>query len=343
MIDTMRFPGSFSRRQFLSCASATAALASSGCVPDLLAQGTAGRTAVVPNPPGYDPSLLVVTTRRPMKGALKAPWFGHERNANPQFARTVFHAPDTSLTGQAQAVWSGQWVIKSVAFHQGDMAEALSPLVADRDILLYIHGYKESFETAAVSAVQLAQGIGFNGTTVLFSWPSKAALLDYGYDRESAMFSRDALEETLTLLLSEGGAAKVHIVAHSMGTLLTIETLRQIWARQGDGLAARLGAIVLASPDIDLDLFANALQRLRSLVPKITVISSTSDKALEVSRRLAGGVARVGAASREQLEELGIKVVDASDHGGWAVIKHDLFLTDPDVRQVVRRAMDRYR
>jgi hypothetical protein len=35
--------------------------------------------------------------------------------------------------------------------------------------------------------------------------------------------------------------------------------------------------------------------------------------------------------------------VDATDHGGWAVIKHDLFLTDSDVRQVVRRAVDRAR
>ncbi|MGL4636238.1 MAG: alpha/beta hydrolase [Beijerinckiaceae bacterium] len=330
-----------SRRQFLFSATAAVAFGASGCVPDVLASGSVARTAVVPNPPGFDPSILAVTTRRPAKGALKAPWFGHERNAKPQFAQTVFHAPDGSLTGQAQAMWSGKWTVKSVSLHQGEMSEGLLPAVQDREILLYIHGYKESFESAATGAVELAQGIGFSGKTMLFSWPSKAALLDYGYDRESAMFSRDALEETLTLLLADGGAAKVHIVAHSMGTLLTIETLRQIWARQGDALAGRLGAVVLASPDIDLDLFTNALQRLRSLLPKITVISSTSDKALEVSRRLAGGVSRVGAASREQLEQLGVKVVDASDHGGWAVIKHDLFLTDPDVRQVVRRSIDR--
>jgi hypothetical protein len=34
-------------------------------------------------------------------------------------------------------------------------------------------------------------------------------------------------------------------------------------------------------------------------------------------------------------------VVDATDHGGWAVIKHDLFLSDTEVRQVVRRSFDR--
>jgi esterase/lipase superfamily enzyme len=128
-----------------------------------------------------------------------------------------------------------------------------------------------------------------------------------------------------------------------MGTMLTIEALRQMWARHGDVYGARLGAIVLASPDIDFDLFENAMRRLRSLSEKITVISSTSDRALEVSRRIAGGVTRVGAASREQLEGLGVRVVDASDFGGWTMVKHDLFLSDSDVRAVVRRAVERGR
>jgi esterase/lipase superfamily enzyme len=157
------------------------------------------------------------------------------------------------------------------------------------------------------------------------------------------MISRDAFEETLVALLGDGGASRVHIVAHSMGTLLTIETLRQMWARHGDALAGRIGAIVLAAADIDFDLFENALKRLRVLVPRITVISSTADRALEVSRRLAGGITRTGAATREQLEGLGVRVVDASDHGGWALIKHDLFLSDEEVRQVVRRSIERGR
>ncbi len=157
------------------------------------------------------------------------------------------------------------------------------------------------------------------------------------------MISRDALEETLLSLLGEGGASRVHIVAHSMGTLLTIETLRQLWARHGDIYARKLGAVVLAAPDIDFDLFEAALRRLRTIVDRITVIASTADRALEVSRRLAGGVTRVGAATREQLEGLGVRVVDASDYGGWAMIKHDLFLSDADVRAVVRRAVERAR
>jgi esterase/lipase superfamily enzyme len=313
-----------------------------GCLPDGLATGTVARSVVAP-PADVEPIVLALTNRRPAKGAEAAPWFGHERQARTQLAKVRVSRPDESYAGMVRAALSGQRQIRSVAIDPRGPAGGLPEAAAGREALLFIHGYKESFESAVLTAAELTDGLGFSGQPLAFAWPSRAALFDYGYDRESALFSRDGLEEALTALLSDGGAPRVHIVAHSMGTLLAVETLRQMFARHGDAFASRLGAVVLASADIDLDLFANSLERLRSIVPKITVISSTSDRALAVSRRLAGGVSRAGGASREELEALGVRVVDASDHGGWAMIKHDLFLSDPDVRQVVRRAIDRGR
>jgi pimeloyl-ACP methyl ester carboxylesterase len=330
-----------SRRQFLSRLMLSAAVAPllGGCLPEILAPGAVATNGIAP-PPGYHPSLLVLTNRAIEKGALKPPYYGHQR-ARLSAASVLMKRPDSSLSGRA--TFSNSWSIDKVMPLTKPVDAAVSEVAGGREVLLYIHGYKESFISASLSSVELADGIGFLGVPMLFTWPSKAALFDYGYDRESALYSRDALETVLIQLLADEGAAKVHIIAHSMGTMLTIETLRQMWARHGDSLANRLGAIVLASADVDIDLFRSTAERLRSLVPKITVISSTSDKALEVSRRLAGGVARAGAASREELESIGVRVVDASDHGGWAVIKHDLFLSDPEVRQVVRRAVERGR
>jgi esterase/lipase superfamily enzyme len=329
------------RRHFLGQLSTAVAFGVSGCVPDIMAAGNVTASAVLPSPPGYDPTLLAITNRNLVKGGVKTPWFGHERSSTTTLARVVFNRPDTTIVGRAKSSWNGFWTIKSVSPEPRAIIDTLSESVSGKDVLLYIHGYKESFESASINAMELTEGTGFSGMPVAFSWPSRAALFDYGYDRESALISRDSLEETLIALLAENGARRVHIVAHSMGTLLTIETLRQMWARHGDNMAGRIGTIVLASADMDLDLFSNAVQRLRSLVPKMTVISSTSDRALEVSRRLAGGVSRTGGATREQLEGLGVKVVDATDHGGWALVKHDLFLSDPEVRMVVRRAIDR--
>jgi len=338
---SMRMPLRATRRLFCLGSASLAAGGLGGCLPDMAAVGSISRAAVTPSPIG--PSVLAITTRKPIKGGLKFPWYGHERTDQASVAKVVFDAPGSGFVSQAQAAWYGDWTVKAVEPDARPAGDAIAAEAGGREVLLYVHGYKETFESAAAGAAELGAGVGFDGPRMVFAWPSKAALLDYGYDRESAMISRDALEDTLLRLLGDGGASRVHIVAHSMGTLLTIEALRQMWARHGDVYAGRLGAIVLAAPDIDFDLFEAALRRLRSLAGRITVIASTSDRALEVSRRLAGGVTRVGAATREQLETLGVRVVDASDYGGWAVIKHDLFLSDADVRSVVRRAIERGR
>ena len=248
--------------------------------------------------------------------------------------------PSGSLIGR---VTSGDWSVASVgSLDKSNAAQAFAQAALGRDLLLYIHGYRESFETAAVSTIELSQGIRFPGATGLFTWPSAASTLSYVADRESAMWSRDALEDLLTAIAKTPSGGRIHIVAHSMGTLLTLETLRMVRASGGESAMERIGAVVLAAPDIDIDLFARGLERLGPDAKKITVISSTNDRALAVSSRLAGGIVRAGAADRERLESLGVRVADASEFGG-GIINHDLFLSSKDVQQVVKRAIERAR
>ena len=75
----------------------------------------------------------------------------------------------------------------------------------------------------------------------------------------------------------------------SMGTMLTLESLRQLYARYGDTVAGRVGAVVFAAPDIDMDVFSSAINRIGPLAGKITVIAATNDRALALSGRIAGG------------------------------------------------------
>jgi esterase/lipase superfamily enzyme len=172
-----------------------------------------------------------------------------------------------------------------------------------------------------------------------FSWPSKAGLFDYVYDRESAMWSRDEFERVLNSVATSPGIGRMHIVAHSMGTMLTLESLRLLYARSGDSVADRIGAVVFASPDIDMDVFSSAVVRIGPVGRKITVVAATNDRALALSGRLAGGMTRVGAAEKAAIERLGVRVIDASD-SGWGVINHDLFLSNAEVRRVIRRSID---
>jgi esterase/lipase superfamily enzyme len=153
------------------------------------------------------------------------------------------------------------------------------------------------------------------------------------------MWSRDHFERVLRSLVAAPSAGRVHIVAHSMGTMLTLESLRQLHARYGDTVIDKVGAVVFAAPDIDMDVFSAAITRIGPLARKITVIAATNDRALALSGRLAGGMTRVGAAEKAAIERLGVRVIDASD-AGWGIINHDLFLSNADVQQVIRRAID---
>lgn len=321
-----------SRRTLLRAGTtAGCALALGGCA-GLTANGTHFDASEL----SAKPSLLIATTRKPVGGGRAKPWYGGER-ASMSVARARLAPPDDSRFSLA-SVGLDNWQIESIepAARVGDLFE---PALGRRDVLVYVHGYNTTFEAAALDAARLSDGIKFRGETMVFTWPSRGKLLDYVYDRESAMWSRDSLERVLASLMASPSVGTIHIIAHSVGTMLTLEALRQLYARGGPSAAGRIGAIVFAAPDIDMDVFASSVERLGDLVPKITVIAATNDRALSVSRWLAGGMTRVGSAEKAQLERLGLRVIDAS-HEGWGIINHDLFLSNSDIRKVIRRAVD---
>ena len=104
-------------------------------------------------------------------------------------------------------------------------------------------------------------------------------------------------------------------------------------------LRDRIGSVVFAAPDIDMDVFSSAITRIGPLARKITVIAATNDRALALSGKLAGGMTRVGAAEKAAIEQLGVRVTDASQEV-WGIINHDLFLSNAEVRRAIRRSID---
>jgi pimeloyl-ACP methyl ester carboxylesterase len=281
-----------------------------------------------------NPTILAVTTRQAVNGGRGKPWYGSERGALG-LARVKLTPPSDGRFSLA-AIGLADWTIDAVEPLPGQIGDLIAQ-AEGRDILVFIHGFRNTFEEAALDAARLSDGIGFSGDTMMFSWPSKSSLFDYSYDRESAMWSRDAFERVLEAVILSPTRSRVHLVAHSMGTMVTLEALRQINARYGDAAADKIGAVVFASPDIDIDVFTSSIEPMGSLARKITIVTATNDRALALSSRLAGGITRVGAAEKAQLERLGLNVIDASD--SWGIINHDQFLTNSEVRNVVRRAI----
>jgi esterase/lipase superfamily enzyme len=285
---------------------------------------------------GKDSRLLIMTTRRSTGNA--APFFDTDRG-KLTFAEARLAPPGRGIAGRVSSAVSGDWAVLGVTRLTSDgAARAFAAAANGQDVLLYIHGFNETFDTAARSAGQLSHALEFQGRTALFTWPSGGRLFDYAYDRESALWSRDGFVQTLQALVANPTVGRIHIVAHSMGTFLTLEGLREL--RDAPEIQARIGSVVLASPDVDIDAFEQTVKKLGPLAHRMTVIIDPGDRALAVSARIAGGVARAGAADRARLEALGVRVADTSGRG-WSMLRHDLFLSDGEVTQVVRRAMER--
>jgi esterase/lipase superfamily enzyme len=323
-----------SRRALLrGFGSLTGALALGGCA-SLGATGARFDASTL----SADPTLIVATTRKRVNGGRARPWFGPERASAMTVARAKLVPPAEGRFSLA-AAGLDDWRLDKVELVPGEVSDLLAQAGGGPDILIYVHGYKQTFETAALDAAHLSDGIRFHGQTMVFSWPSKDGFLDYAYDRESAMWSRDDFERALNSIMGGPGAGRVHIVAHSMGTMLTLETLRQLYARYGDNIAGRFGAVVFAAPDIDMDVFSSSVRRIGPLARKITVIAATNDRALALSGRIAGGMTRVGAAEKAAIEQLGVRVVDASE-AGWGIINHDLFLSNAEVQRVIRSSVE---
>jgi esterase/lipase superfamily enzyme len=208
-----------------------------------------------------------------------------------------------------------------------------------REILFFVHGYNTDLVAAVLRTAQFKHDSGFAGIPVVFSWASRGRTLDYVYDLNSALYARDDLLATAELVASTRTEG-LNIVAHSMGSFLTVEAMRQDQLRGGFNNSGKIRTIVLASPDIDADVFAKQLQPFPKSERKFYVLISENDKALAVSRRIAGGVDRVGDEPGSELAKLGVTVIDLTKIDDTSSLNHTKFASSPDIVQLIGQRMN---
>lgn len=191
---------------------------------------------------------------------------------DPQTAMTVVAREDLPLPAMIEEVASG---------------------TGRHNVRIFVHGYNTNFQEALFRLAQITRDAGDPGAAILFSWPSRGTVTGYAADREAVSYSRDHLAGLLKAVARERRIGKITVLGHSMGGWLVMEALRQLRLSGDDATIARL-EVILAAPDIDIDVFRTQLEVVGRLEPPLLVLVSTDDRALRVSRRLNASRARVG-------------------------------------------------
>ncbi|QKK16875.1 alpha/beta hydrolase [Rhizobium indicum] len=209
-----------------------------------------------------------------------------------------------------------------------------------RRVLVFVHGFNNRYEDAVYRFAQIVHDSHADVAPVVFTWPSRGSIFDYNYDKESTNYSRDALEELLTRTAANPAVSDITIMAHSMGTWLTVEALRQMAIRNGH-VAPKINNVILASPDLDVDVFGRQFASLGKEKPHFTIFVSQDDRALALSRRISGNVDRLGQIDpsvepyRSKLEAAGITVLDLTKLKGGDRLNHGKFAESPEVVKLI--------
>lgn len=279
--------------------------------------------------------LLILAGCTPRGGFVDLP-----EDVTPSATRTVYVAsarPDTDRFSRIEVAVPKDRKPGSVTYPQGmpdpkrhflvaerqsferasdfrrDVAKALSVLPhAQREIIIYVHGFNSTLAEGTFRLAQLSHDLDVQGVAVHFSWPSNANPLGYAHDRDMALWSRDALRE---LVRNMGGLAsgRVILLAHSMGGHLVMETLRDMEMQTPGQVTRLVDAVLLISPDIDVNVFRAQAAVVGALPQPFAIITSTRDRALHLSAQLTGQGRRLGnLADASPIADLDVVLFDVS-------------------------------
>ena len=153
----------------------------------------------------------------------------------------------------------------------------------EKEALIFIHGFNTSFEDAAIRATQISVDLKHAGVTAFFSWASKGKALAYLSDEATVQYSEKYLTEFLTDFAQKSNAKRIHIIAHSMGNRALLEAVNRI---NRENPEIEFGQIILAAPDVDVDVFEELSLAYTELSEQTTLYISKKDKAVGMSKWL---------------------------------------------------------
>lgn len=233
--------------------------------------------------------LFFATTRLPDCRADPVRMLGHR----PDHIRFGRFAPPRDL---AVAAGKSEFLTPLAFQAPGDWWTALQAETDRRQgrVLLYVHGYRESFETTTKDAAQIARMTGFDGPVIAYSWPSQHKVLSYAVDETNMYFDVSNFRDFLKTLAERPWVKEIVVVSHSLGARLVLPAIAEVDRSAPTADSSNISNIILASPDIDREDFERDITEQVMTAKdvardrRITLYVSRADKALAASRTLHG-------------------------------------------------------
>jgi len=237
-----------------------------------------------------------------------------------------------------------------------------------RNLLVFLHGFDNSFENAITRAAfnqQWLQQSGIAGadtTVVAFSWPSLGRLVDFpilteDYMRDQTNAGQSGphvmrffanLEPIIKSVRASGH--RVFLLAHSMGHI-ALQAAVESWFAHGQGAASLFDEAFLCAGDERYDSLGypppGRLSDLKQLAKRISIYYSPLDGVLCVSN-VINGLRRLGqdgpkgAGNQAQFPPAQYRLIDCSSFADYKrdfQSSHQYYRRSPGVRRDITSVM----
>ena len=205
-----------------------------------------------------------------------------DKFANSQDPENVLRCGELAPPGLGEVgeVSGEVTLVKGSMIVQGEDAcvEEISSAVYETGgkALIHVHGYANEFKAAVRTGLAFSRDAEREGVVVVWSWPSGGCLRHYGLDTERIKTSEPIFDSFSRSLSESRGVRTVNFLAHSMGSRLLANLMRDNWIEQPS-------AVVLAAADVSRFFLKQAVKAAQSA--SITLYATKRDFAL-----LASGV-----------------------------------------------------
>jgi len=227
----------------------------------LILAGCAGRAmiALVPGAVGLGETetVLVASTRVFEEGE-----WGSTRLEGLSFVGFDVNIPPNRDLGEVEPVRGGRDPdpLENFLVTRAEVLDGAAPFRAalqrqlaakpagEREVMVFVHGFNNNFADGLYRTAQIRHDFDIPGVAVHYAWPSAGNPFGYAYDRDSALFARDGLE-TLLREIASSGPQNIVLVAHSLGSSVTMEAMRQLRIGGREDVLDRISGVILMSPD----------------------------------------------------------------------------------------------